>query len=406
MKELQIKATLLGVGPVSELVIHATMDVAAEEGFPPMFIASRNQVNMDEFGGGYLLGGMNQEHFAPMIRKAAEAAGYEVPLFICRDHGGPWQRNTELENSYSIEQAMEIARISFRRDIEVGFNYLHIDPTKCPLEHTPDDLITWTVELIEYCEQVRSEINGIPIDYEIGTEDIKGGQTSSEHFRIFIEKTITELEARCLPRPVCVVGQTGTLTRLNRNDGGLNAPAARKLAAIALQEGIGFKEHNCDYIDTMSLAIHPDIGISGANVAPEFGYIETASLFELCGHEEKAVVAGSLRAEDVSGFDTIVSQKVRSLAPWRRWLPNAMKDAAEENLFSDRRTADTISKVCGHYVFSDPEVLSARGKLMSNIKEIWGTGDAESFVLHRIRESIRRYVIHFNITGLNALIPM
>ena len=38
------KFTLLGVGPVSEGVLEAALEVSRQRDFPPVFIASRNQV--------------------------------------------------------------------------------------------------------------------------------------------------------------------------------------------------------------------------------------------------------------------------------------------------------------------------------------------------------------------------
>jgi len=57
------------------------------------------------------MGGMDQFDFVRTLKKIQSDVGYEGPLFICRDHGGPWQRNMELDNKYSLTKAMEIARV-------------------------------------------------------------------------------------------------------------------------------------------------------------------------------------------------------------------------------------------------------------------------------------------------------
>ena len=77
-------------------------------------------------------------------------AGWRGPTYICRDHGGPWQRNAELDGKFPLDRAMAIARQSFRADIEAGFNYLHIDPTKCPHSFTQENLVDWTVQLVAF----------------------------------------------------------------------------------------------------------------------------------------------------------------------------------------------------------------------------------------------------------------
>lgn len=43
-------ATMVGIGPMSPNLIQAVFELAKDEDFPPMFIASRNQVDMDEMG--------------------------------------------------------------------------------------------------------------------------------------------------------------------------------------------------------------------------------------------------------------------------------------------------------------------------------------------------------------------
>lgn len=400
------RATMLGIGPVSENVIRASFQVAVEEGFPPMFIASRNQVDLKEFGSGYLMGGMDQRGFTGLLGRIAKEEAYSGPLFICRDHGGPWQRNAELDDKLPPREAMELAKRSFKGDVEAGFNYLHIDPTKCPHKHSPDDLVRWTVELVEYCESIRLK-EGLPaIDYEIGTEDIQGGDTSDSSFESFVAEAARQFRAKGLPLPVCVVGQTGTLTKLNRNEGGFHASTARRLAGLARKHGIGFKEHNADYLDDMSLALHPDIGISGANVAPEFGYVETSALLELAEIEEEAVANGWTPAGGTSGFARAVAVEVKAHAPWRKWVPSAMKKVDGDALFSDPVAGKTVVQVCGHYAYYDAKVAKAIERLYENMGGIWGSEKASEHVLSRIKESIRRYVRPFNMTGTNAMLSV
>ena len=48
------KRTMLGIGPMSPSLILASLELAQERNFPVMYIASRNQVDADEFGCGYV----------------------------------------------------------------------------------------------------------------------------------------------------------------------------------------------------------------------------------------------------------------------------------------------------------------------------------------------------------------
>ena len=68
-------ATMVGIGPMSPNLIQAVFELAKDEDFPPMFIASRNQVDMDEMGAGYV-NGWDQKRFAADIKKVADEVGY------------------------------------------------------------------------------------------------------------------------------------------------------------------------------------------------------------------------------------------------------------------------------------------------------------------------------------------
>lgn len=209
-------ATLLGIGPMSVNLLQASFELARDYDFPLMFIASRNQVDTDELGGGYV-NGWDQKRFAADIRTIAKHTGFDGGYYLCRDHGGPWQRDNERNAHLSEEEAMIYARQSYLADIESGFDLLMIDPTKDPFEIGKvvpmDTVISRTVELIDYCEQERRARNLPEIGYEVGTEETNGGLTSTEKYHEFIVKLKEELTVRGLPMPTFIVGQTGTLTR-------------------------------------------------------------------------------------------------------------------------------------------------------------------------------------------------
>ena len=157
-------ATMIGIGPMSSNLLQAAFELARDEDFPLMFIASRNQVDMDEFGAGYV-NNWDQGRFAADIRKVADEVGYSGPYYLCRDHGGPWQRDEERGAHIPEDEAMDIARRSFVADMEAGFNLLMIDPTKdsyqigkvIPL----DVVLRRTIDLIDYLETYHKE-HGLP----------------------------------------------------------------------------------------------------------------------------------------------------------------------------------------------------------------------------------------------------
>lgn len=149
------KFTLLGIGPMSMRLIRGVVELAKERDFPVMLIASRNQVDSDEFGHGYVRG-WDQDRFVADVQSVIDEYGFDGLLYLCRDHGGPWQRDEERRAKLPVEEAMDIGVRSYIHDMESGFDLLHIDPTKdphingvVPLETVLDR----TVEIIDRLEK-------------------------------------------------------------------------------------------------------------------------------------------------------------------------------------------------------------------------------------------------------------
>ena len=72
LKKQGERFTLLGVGPMSKTLLTAALSLAKERDFPLMLIASRNQVDSDEFGHGYVCG-WDQDRFVKDVEAAAAA---------------------------------------------------------------------------------------------------------------------------------------------------------------------------------------------------------------------------------------------------------------------------------------------------------------------------------------------
>lgn len=88
------KCTLLGIGPMSENFHRASLEISKEKDFPLMYIASRNQVDAYKFGGGYVFNS-DQKLFREKIEKICKEIDYDNVYYLCREHGGPWQRDKE-----------------------------------------------------------------------------------------------------------------------------------------------------------------------------------------------------------------------------------------------------------------------------------------------------------------------
>ncbi len=398
--ETEQGATLLGIGPMSENLLIATFELAKENDFPPMFIASRNQVDSDELGGGYV-NGWNQERFSQDINAIAQKVGYEGDYYLCRDHGGPWQRDNERNEHLPEDEAMNLARKSYLDDMLNGFELLMIDPTKDPFEIGKviplDTVITRTVELIEWCEKERINHNLPEIAYEVGTEETNGGLTSTEKYEEFIERLKVELDKRQLPMPTFIVGQTGTLTRMTEQVGNFNFKNAHELAEMAAKYGVGLKEHNGDYLDDVTLLEHIPAHITATNVAPQYGTQETRAYVELCDLEEKLFEQGVI-PEKASLKDTLLEHAIKT-ERWRKWMVGDQTRLSISEIMNDSSLSLQILDIAGHYTFNDEEVKFERERLYSNLKE--AGIDSERFVIEYLKRPLKQYIDCFNLKGIS-----
>ena len=393
--------TLLGVGPMSSLVVRAALEVGREAECPVMLIASRNQVDSAAFGGGYAEG-WTQDSFTASIRRLAQEVGFAGPLWVCRDHGGPWHRDEELRGRLPLEEAMASALRSYQADVQAGFHLLHVDPTRDPSGRVSLGAVTErSLTLVRSIERVRREGGLAPISYEIGTEETSGGLTGEADFTGFISGLLDHLSAEGLPRPAFIVGQSGTLVRMHENVGTFDGATAQRLAGIARKHGLGFKEHNADYVPTEMLAEHPALGITAANIAPELGAAETEALLALADREAAALQAKPVAGVTPSGLRQTVTEKALATGRWMKWLRAAEKGTTEAELRADPARLAEMALVCGHYVFTDPEVQAARRRLYDNARTLGITTDPERAVLDGVKEDIVRYVEAFRLAGLN-----
>lgn len=396
-------ATMLGIGPMSSSLIQAVFELAKTEGFPPMFIASRNQVDRDEMGAGYV-NGWDQRRFAADIKRIADEVGYAGPYYLCRDHGGPWQRDEERNGHLPEDQAMELARASFVADMEAGFDLLMVDPTKDPHQIGKviplDIVLRRTIDLIDYLEGYRRE-RGLPeVAYEVGTEETNGGLTSTAKYEEFIAALKPELGCRGCPMPTFIVGQTGTLTRLTEQVGHYDFKAARELADMARRYGVGLKEHNADYLDDATLLAHIPAHVTASNVAPQYGTEETRAYLKLC-ETERLLVDNGLCADPSNLYDVLLVKAIKT-ERWRKWMTGDDVDLRVKDILANKKLSLEVLDISGHYVFNDPDVGAEIERLYANLA-VAGI-DGKRFVIEHIKRPIKQYVVGLNLTGVTERI--
>ena len=389
--------THIGVGPMSYNLLRAALELAQEKDFPLILIASRNQVDSDRFGGGYVCG-FDQNRFVETTEKIAEEIGFDGLCYFCRDHGGPWQRDKERNDKLPTEEAMEIGLQSYFDDAEAGFDLLHIDPTKDP--HCTgvvplSTVLNRTMYLIEKIEAERVKRGWKELAYEVGTEETMGGLISAEAFEGFIQQLKAALEEKGLPMPLFVVGQTGTLTRLTTNVGQYDTPTATTLSDITHKYGTGLKEHNGDYLSNAILLEHPVIGLDAMNVAPEFGLVETEALLELATIEEKFV-----EKEKQSNIRAVLAEHAVKGERWRKWMVGGKGKYTVEEIMQDEEDVKLITSMCGHYTLEDAEVKAAVATLNANVEKL-GLSPV-TYVIKKIKDSIDRYIYCFGLYGTTS----
>ncbi len=333
-------ATLLGVGPMSKNCVDAAIQLANQHAIPIMLIASRRQIECAAMGSGYVEN-WSTEAFVEYVR--SKDTGNQI--ILARDHGGPWQHPSEKD--MTTEAAMQSACNSYRVDIESGIQIIHIDPSVDPTgTASAQTLIARAMDLYIYCWQTALEL-GKDIAFEVGTEEQGPGFHTVTEFAL----TLNAIQQACirlnLPQPLFVVGQTGTKVMEQRNIGSFEEYALggrtselQGLLKICKQSSVLLKEHNTDYLSSKALALHPELGIHSANVAPEFGVVETLEFLRLAKQYDLNQVANQ--------FLELAYQSGK----WEKWM-------LEGSPASDQEKAI----ICGHYVFATDEFRALKDQL-------------------------------------------
>lgn len=316
----------VGIGPMSLEVIDAVVKYANERDREIMLIASRNQIECAELGGGYV-GNLNSRTFVDYVR----ARDTFNKIKICRDHCGPFLHADEKGMSH--EEAMERTMQSLCTDMYSGFNLIHVDTSG-------------SANPYQTAEQMFSSLMccSAPLEFEFGTEENIGTAVSAEKFEMDVQ-FITTLYPTIL-KPKYVVGQTGSLVKSNIQAGKFDPEVVKKLVSIADKYGVKLKEHNADYITRKEVQLRRDLGVGAINVAPEFGVIQTQALIALATRWRLT--------EELEAFKKIVLAGGK----WKKWQHGPTFE-------------DNHKLLCaGHYHFMSPEYFDLVEKI--NKKENFG----------------------------------
>ena len=367
--------TLLCVGPMSKNCVDATIELADQYKTPLMLIASRRQIDSEQFGGGYVEN-WSTKKFADYVR----SNDINQNIILARHHGVPWQNELEKSQNMNLKDAMQSAKDSYRADIDSGFHMLHIDPSvDIHSQPNADQVLERVYELYDFCWSYAQQKDQ-DIIFEIGTEEQSGGNNSKDELEYTLENMRKFCKNNKIPFPSFIVIQAGTRVMETKNIGSFDSPIRvenelppeiqiPQMIDICNKYGIFMKEHNTDYLSTDSLKWQPRLGIHAANIAPEFGVAETRAFIDMLkegGHTDL--------------LDEFLKISYESMK-WKKWM---LKN-------TDANDTDRAI-IAGHYVFSSNEFIKLKAKALKKIDNL------EGFLKKKVKESIFRYMNAFNLT--------
>lgn len=344
---------------------------------PILLIASRRQIDSEEFGGGYVEG-WSTDQFANYVR----ANDYGKYVILARDHGGPWQNPIEIENNLDSSDAIESAKRSFHADIKAGFEFIHIDTSVDIHAEINDELaIARLVDLYEYCVKTASDYSK-EIIVEIGTEEQSGKTNLLEANEFILSKVNEILNRKGLQLPDFIVMQTGTRVHSDKNIGTLDSYERKpfevppeisipQILNLCKRNNIFLKEHNLDYVTSDLLKWHPKLGIHAANVAPEFGVTHTKEILELLNIEQ-------LKDHRSQLIDIAVKSN-----KWQKWADDI------SDFLPDRKALLSL-----HYSFSNPDVSDIINDASDYLTK--NGVDLHRKIRNSLSTSINRYLTNFN----------
>ena len=370
-------ATILGVGPMSKNCVDAALDLSKESILPIMLISSRRQI---DYNSGYV-NNWDTKSYSAYIKSS------NSNVILARDHGGPWQSDKDIKEKYDYQQAMQSAKYSFEVDIDSGFQFLHIDPCIDIQQNLNiNTILDRLFELYEHCWDY-AQFNKKEIYFEVGTEEQKEGFNSEDDIKFVLDEITKFCQKNNIPKPFYVVVQTGTKVMETRNIGEFDSELKdeeliksinsklNRIKKICDSYGVFIKEHNADYLSDKTLLIHPKSGIHAANVAPEFGVVETRAFCKI------------LKENNLQNLLENFLEISYNSKKWEKWV-------LDKDKLSDKECAI----ISGHYVFSSQSFQ----QIKDNAKKILSTKmiDLDEYLKNCVKKSILRYLNNFNLIKL------
>ena len=306
------------IGPMSKNVVDTILDFCNTYDIDIVFIPSRRQI---ECTGGYVNNWTTEEFY-----KYIQDSPYKRKTILERDHGGPGQGQSDDDGLQSLEVDSKY------------MNIIHIDPWKKYPKY--QDGLAQTVQMIQYVFSKNPTI-----EFEVGTEQGIRPLSVEE-----LDALVCDLRLLLTPKEYkqikYLVIQCGTQLLEKTNIGDFDPEKLTAMLAVCSKHNLIAKEHNGDWVDTATIQKKAKLGLTCINIAPEFGEIETCVLLNKI-------------KQNPSDFETFYRICLDS-GKWKKWVSPS---------FNPDENKETLIKICGHYVFADPE--------FQQLKQNYGTIDTE-----------------------------
>jgi hypothetical protein len=234
------------VGAVSQRVV----EVAAECCVPEI-IASRRQVDI---GGGYT--GYDQHGLVDAVRMRSTTTE------VVRDHGGPMQGGALEADDDDIRSMM--------RDIEAGFDAIHVDVCKLPRGEQENALLQ---RMVAIDGRVPIEVGG---EHENHIENMDLIRVACEHGT---RGTTTRVKYGILQTGAKIWGDQQVGMPLHKSVVADNAKNIRQYT------GVGTKTHNQDWFPRRRILVE---SVDACNIAPEYAKVEVQACLDVLDFDQVA----------------------------------------------------------------------------------------------------------------------
>ena len=297
-------------GPMSKNIVDTLLELSTE--YPIGFIPSRRQV---EYDGGYV-NGWTSKDFYSYVKQSNNS------VLVCRDHGGRLQGSKPDDGVQSLSH-----------DSQIGFDIIHIDPWK--QFETIEEVATETASMIKHCLSLNPDLK-----FEVGTEEAIHRYDSEGLFNfLFLLRRSLKDDFSSIKYAVV---QFGTAIRGTRNVGVFDKERSARMISVCRAFNVMSKEHNGDYLSFNEIQQRFNLGLDAINIAPEYGVFETSRLIDY--------LTSNIELDKLEQFYDLCESSNK----WVKWMPRINKyKSLRRRPFYDF----LLCKVCGHYLFNNPEVL-------------------------------------------------